>query len=224
MSDEEERWLPIPGYEGRYEVSNIGRVRSLERMATDSLGRQIVIEGRSIKTPQDAGYPHCGLTAHTGRRKTWKVHQLVLLAFVGPRPAGAIHIRHLNGDPTDCRVANLAYGTASQNAYDRVRHGTHNESRKTHCKRGHEFTAKNTYLSPQSGGRVCEKCRMMRQRKEVERRPIIRRPRYDWACPTCSAPPGKHCRSLGSGQVTETHSARRGVVSIGFEDAPGSAR
>ncbi len=57
-----------------------------------------------------------------GVRRTCKVHHLVLEAFVGPRPEG-MECRHLNGDPFDNRPENLAWGTRSENALDKVRHG-----------------------------------------------------------------------------------------------------
>ncbi len=58
------------------------------------------------------------------------VHRLVLLAFKGPRPDGQ-YCRHLNGVPTDNRLANLAWGTKSENTFDKVGHGTHPHASKT---------------------------------------------------------------------------------------------
>jgi hypothetical protein len=69
------------------------------------------------------GYPQVNLRGGRGIHKSITVHRLVATAFLGPRPAG-LEVRHLNGDPTDCRLANLAYGTPAENGQDRVRHGT----------------------------------------------------------------------------------------------------
>lgn len=91
------------------------------------------------------------------------VHQLVAEAFIGPRPDGQ-EVRHLNGDPADNRVQNLAYGTRSQNVADAIRHGTYRNAiaeknaEKTHCPRGHEYDDSNTYLAP-SGRRFCRACK-----------------------------------------------------------------
>lgn len=58
-----------------------------------------------------------------GRRIRRKVHQLVAEAFHGARPTLEHEVRHLNGDPLDNRADNLAWGTRSDNAKDRVSHG-----------------------------------------------------------------------------------------------------
>lgn len=87
------------------------------------------------------------------------VHQLVAEVFIGPCPDGQ-EVRHLNGDPADNRVENLAYGTRSENLRDSVRLGVYRNanSHKVSCKRGHEFTAENTYVDPR-GRRRCRACR-----------------------------------------------------------------
>jgi hypothetical protein len=123
------------------------------------------------------GYERVGLSATTGsRRKHLLVHALVLSAFVGPRPPG-LEIRHLDGNPRHNDLSNLAYGTTSENARDRVRHGTHPDAAKTQCIRGHEFTAENTYRRP-NGDRTCLTCKRESERSrwpERARRRIIAR-------------------------------------------------
>ena len=152
-----EEWRPVVGYEGEYEVSNLGRVRSFVR------------GGAHILATWQTQTGHLKVRVGGRREKAGRyVHQLVLEAFVGPRPLGMV-TRHLNGEPTDNRVDNLAWGTRSQNNLDSVRHGTHPEARKTHCKRGHEFTAANT--RHHNGSRHCRACARERMR-------LVRAERY----------------------------------------------
>lgn len=105
-----EIWKDIPGYEGRYEVSSFGRVRSLT--GTPKILRQS-LRGK---------YPSVTL-AKDGSKKSATAHSLVCLAFYGPRPEKH-EVMHLDGDPTNNAVSNLSYGTASQNQRMRADHGT----------------------------------------------------------------------------------------------------
>jgi hypothetical protein len=109
-----EQWKPVPGYEGLYEVSDQGRVKSLPNKRKFGCMRKTPI-GKN-------GYPAVDLK-HNGARKTFTVHTLVLTAFVGPRPIG-YECRHLNGVRNDSRLCNLAWGTPSENDEDRRKHGT----------------------------------------------------------------------------------------------------
>ena len=151
-----EIWLPVPGFVGCYEVSSAGRVRSLDRL--DRLGRRRA--GRILRAkPGSNGYPSVTLAADKdGRRPPRSVHVLVLEAFVGPRPEGT-EARHLNDDPTDNRLENLAWGTPSDNARDRVRNGHDADSRKTRCPRGHLLLGQNLRASQLvRGKRACRSC------------------------------------------------------------------
>ena len=141
-----EAWLPVPGFEGWYEVSSAGRVRSLHTSALRVLSQTQDRSGHMRVTLYRDG------KAHPGKL----VHQMVAGAFLGPRPDGFV-CRHLNGNPTDNRPENLAWGTYSQNELDSVQHGTHGMASRTHCKNGHEFTSDNTRWTP-DGWRRCRAC------------------------------------------------------------------
>jgi len=102
-----ERWRQDPWFTG-YEVSDLGNVRNARtgRLLVGSRNR----EGRR----------HV-ILGHDGRQFTRKVARLVLMAFVGP-PEPGWHARHLNGECSDDRLENLAWGTAKQNGTDRAYH------------------------------------------------------------------------------------------------------
>lgn len=155
-----ERWRAIPGWEGLYEVSDLGRVRSL-----DHQGRRQFHRGRILKelVVTRTGYRGVGLHRDGSVEQAY-VHELVLRAFVGPRPEG-FQTRHLNGQNTDNRLANLKYGTPVENAADKVLHGTARTrlTVATHCKRGHPFDEENT-IYPRGGGRNCRECRRANDR------------------------------------------------------------
>lgn len=156
-----ERWLPVPGWEGVYSVSDLGRVRSEARVLHKSDGSRQPVRERILRAVRnDRGYLLVALSRN-GTRRMHAIHRLVLEAFVGPSPAGEL-TRHLNGDQTDNRLTNLQYGTSSENNFDTVHHGTHWQATKTNCPQGHEFTAANTYVS--RSGRECRICRAARRK------------------------------------------------------------
>ena len=110
-----ENWRDVPGFEGRYMVSDQGRVRSL-------VGGRLT--GRVLRQSLDRdGYLQVTLTFVSGRQKPFKVHALILAAFVGPRPPGCV-TRHRDGVRANNVLGNLCYGTPKENTADRERHGT----------------------------------------------------------------------------------------------------
>lgn len=101
----------------------MGRIRSYR---TKGYGRDIftqVPRFMSTNSKQAGSYLQVGLM-RDGQRHVFRVHKLVLNAFVGPAPADKPHGRHLNGNPQDNRLENLAWGSAKENYEDSVRHGT----------------------------------------------------------------------------------------------------
>lgn len=113
-----ERWLPVVGYGGRYEVSDQGRVRVLfTKVGPLNPPRMI-----GLKRRKGTGYRRVTLYNSDGARRDLFVHRVVLDAFVGPRPEGLV-CRHLNGPP-DCRLVNLKWDTQKANAADTLDHGT----------------------------------------------------------------------------------------------------
>ena len=110
-----ERWRDVIGYEGLYQVSDLGRVRSLDRG-----GRKGRIRKISVKNH----FGHLGLNlSKAGKGETVYVHRLVMAAWVGPCPDGC-EVLHGAAGITDNFVGNLSYGTRSQNLLDRRRDGT----------------------------------------------------------------------------------------------------
>lgn len=162
MSDE--RWRPVVGYEGLYEVSDLGRVRSLDYV--DARGRLWQGGPRKSHPNVRSGHPQIHLGRH-GRRRMAYVHRLVLLAFVGPCPPG-MEACHNDGNPTNNTLANLRWATRADNNLDRVRHGTHNNTRKTHCPQGHPYSPENTYVNlarGNNGFRMCRTCVIARSKR-----------------------------------------------------------
>jgi hypothetical protein len=160
-----EEWRPIGEAPG-YEVSDQGRVRSWKKFGGGPLPR-------IVKPHDTAGYWAVGLYTPSGRVPR-TIHALVAEAFIGPRPEG-MEVRHLDGDRRNNVPTNLRYGTRAENARDAVEHGTHRETRKTHCPKGHPYDEENTYF-PVAGRawRACRECSRIRARARVR-----------VACPEC---------------------------------------
>lgn len=157
MTSKEEDWKPVVGFEGLYEVSSLGRVRSLDRRTGGPHGpNSRVIPGRYLKQPIDSvGYPHFGMTTRDGGHSIFRVHNVVAKAFI-PNPTGLPLVRHLDDDKTNNHVDNLAWGTPAQNMQDKIRNGYKRE-RPSHCKRGHEISGRNEIVQ-KDGRRNCREC------------------------------------------------------------------
>jgi hypothetical protein len=162
-----EIWRPIPGRNG-YEVSDLGRVRSVDRVvAKTSRSGSIVLarlKGRVLRL-STAGSDYLFVSFSRGRAY---VHHLVLEAFVGPRPAG-YQAAHGDGNPINNTLANLRWATPKENEADKRMHGTlpvgtkSAQGRKTQCPRGHPYNEQNTHRA--NGRRYCRICRRDQTRR-----------------------------------------------------------
>lgn len=153
MNGHAETWKPVPGYEGAYEASDAGRVKSLPRL--DSRG--ISVRGRILSQhSHPSGHMKVKLSK-PGKQRSASVHRIVALAFLGPQPEGH-EVCHNDGDPANNNVNNLRWGTRSENLRDRTRHGIHHQAIKTHCPQGHEYTPGNTYRKKTDNARMCRQC------------------------------------------------------------------
>jgi hypothetical protein len=121
MTTSVEVWKPVVGYEGLYEVSDQGRVRSLT--GTRWNGQKIhAFKGRLLKPQCTGRYQHVALSRDS-RVRSVKVHQLVAEAFLPPCPGtqgrcrGCYHLDHVNNQPLDNRAANLQWLTHYENTF-----------------------------------------------------------------------------------------------------------
>jgi hypothetical protein len=118
-----EEWRSVPGYEGVYEVSNLGRVASCFRQTPCSRHGTRTYPRRVLKLrPTSGGYVRAGL-AYGGTTRTLLVHRLVAMAFLGPPPEG-MEVCHNNGQRADNRATNLRWDTRVNNHADMAAHGT----------------------------------------------------------------------------------------------------
>lgn len=120
----EEIWKPVLGYEGLYEVSSLGRVRSVDRVVVRKSGKTWNLKGviRSVrlnKKRKNYQYRQMDLSKN-GVVKTLHVAHLVCEAFHGPRPEG-YQCMHLDGNCANDRADNLAWGTIHENSNEPIR-------------------------------------------------------------------------------------------------------
>jgi hypothetical protein len=154
-----ERWLPVARYVGYYEVSDLGRVRSLPRVIQRSDGVLARYKGKILSTkPTPAGYCQV-LLSKDGKAQLHIVHTLVLEAFVSERPPGAVGRHGIKG-VGDNSLSNLSWGSYTENMLDRQRDGTDQMRNRITCLRNHFLASPNLVESVfnKSGHRICKAC------------------------------------------------------------------
>lgn len=186
-----EEWRPVVGWEGLYEVSSEGRVRSLDRNTPNAItGGTNRIKGRVLVGRINRGgyrqFTFCVKQQNT----TVRAHQMVARAFI-PNPDNHPLVLHGPGGKLDNSVGNLRWGTQSDNMLDKRRDGTDHGLNKTHCPQGHEYTVENTRMD--AGARKCRECIRVRSRErywklrnsELERRRALGLPE-EMKVPKCN--------------------------------------
>lgn len=118
-----EVWKAVVGYEGYYEVSDLGAVRTVEREQQSYGGRAWVKPVETRKATFDGRYMVMTL-AKEGTRKRFYIHDIVLTAFRGARPTSKTHGCHNDGDSKNNSLQNLRWDTPTANVLDKVKHGT----------------------------------------------------------------------------------------------------
>lgn len=118
-----EIWKDVPGYEGLYQVSNLGNIKSLSRLKINGLSSYISKDLIMKQQKDRNGYLY--ILLHNNNIKIFKVHQLVAMAFLNHTPCGhKIVVDHINHDKTDNRVENLQLITNRENCSKDVKNKT----------------------------------------------------------------------------------------------------
>lgn len=117
------KWKPVIGYEGWYEVSNTGRVRSVDRVVKLSGGRERRLVGKLVGIHKDRDGRIYVALYKNGLSSTFRVHTLVLSTFISIKPEG-MECCHNDGNPLNNDISNLRWDTRSNNQLDRRLHGT----------------------------------------------------------------------------------------------------
>lgn len=133
MNSSEIVWLPIKGYEGEYEVSNLGKVRSLARVIICSDGTARRRKGKTLK-PHVASPGYCTVyLAHNGHQSAKFVHVLVANAFL-PKPDYKVEVNHKDGNKENNCVENLEWCTHKENIAHAFATGLHSIPLSAHMK------------------------------------------------------------------------------------------
>lgn len=130
---QEEIWRPVKGFEGYYEVSNLGKVRSVERYVKQSNHLRYVPPRIKKENVSRHGYPFVTLCKNR-RSRHYLIHRLVAEAFI-PNPKNKPYVDHINTNPLDYSIDNLRWVTAKENA--------NNNLTKKHC-RDNTYTPERT--------------------------------------------------------------------------------
>ena len=111
-----EVWKPVKGYEGKYDVSNMGKIRSLDMVIENKgSGGKYIKKGRIMKpVPNHKNGYHQLILSSNGKLKNVLVHRVVAIAFI-PNPNNYETVNHIRGDKSDCSVFGLEWLPQSEN-------------------------------------------------------------------------------------------------------------
>lgn len=121
---EVEEWRDIPGWEGLYAASSLGRIKSLRRTCLARGGAQRLVAERIMSPARRGRYEKVNLSSPNGN-KTAFVHRLVCSAFWGEPSDTHPEVAHWDGDSQNNRADNLRWTDRLGNAADKIRHGTY---------------------------------------------------------------------------------------------------
>jgi hypothetical protein len=124
-----EQWKSILGYEGKYEISNLGRVKSLPRLKKGKSGSMQGVPGRILKAKMDDYFRIC--LSKDGIKKLHQVNVLVASAFI-VNPAYKPIVNHIDGNKLNNSVENLEWVTRSENQFHAVRTGLQKSKKGEH--------------------------------------------------------------------------------------------
>lgn len=167
MASPTEEWRPVVGYEGLYEVSDLGRVK---RVGAGQGTRPGI---RKLHANPRSGYLSVNLSKGN-RQRTHRVHRLVLEAFVGPCPEG-MESCHADDDRNNNRLENLRWGTHAENCEERRTNGRtpRPATPPATCRQGHTYPVEPR--RDRNGHRICEPCA---DAKRDRRRNASRAPKH----------------------------------------------
>lgn len=195
---EQEFWRPVVGWEGYYEVSNLGRVKSIARIVRRG-NSKLPIGERILRQAIDTHGYYCVVLCdkQNNRRRTTSVHQIVARAFVG-NPQNKEYIDHINTIKTDNRVTNLMWVTCKENlnnpiTLQRIRMNGHGkevarknmETRKKHKKSNapkevFQYDIENNFISSYESISEAERVTGIKNIKKVVQGKRITAGGYKW--------------------------------------------
>lgn len=151
-----EEWKPVAGYEGFYDISNRGRVRSLDRIVNTKTGPQRH-KGKTLKPSPDSSGHLQVILYNAGNPTRFAVHRLVAIAFL-PKSEHE-QVLHRDDEKFNNQVDNLYWGTPVDNMQDKILNGNNHETNKTQCRRGHLLIEPNLVRYQLTiGKRFCRSC------------------------------------------------------------------
>lgn len=116
------KWVDIPGWETRYEISEFGDIRSKDMCVGAKGGATAIRKGRKLAAVRKPNGYFCVTLTDGKNRPQISIHRLVARAFIGECPIG-LHVLHCDGDKANNHYSNLRYGTPADNIADTLRHG-----------------------------------------------------------------------------------------------------